>query len=68
MEVVFAVSIVAILSTVKLELTPHDYTLRKVVNPFPEPANDFCFKVVEFRSAEASAHNLSEELCLNPLP
>ena len=50
MEVVFAVSIVAILSTVKLKLTPHDYTLRKVVNPFPEPANDFRFEVVEIRT------------------
>lgn len=49
MELVFAIAVVAILRTVKLETTPHDYTLRKVVNPFPEPARDFRFRVAETR-------------------
>jgi cytochrome P450 len=46
MEMVLAVSLVAILGTVSLETNPGDYTLRKVVNPFPEPARDFRFRVI----------------------
>ena len=49
MELVFAVTLIAILRTVYLESNPRDYTLRKVVNPFPEPARDFRFQVIGSR-------------------
>jgi len=50
MELVFAVSALAILRNVEIEMTPRDYVLRKVVNPFPEPAGDFRFRVVGLRT------------------
>ena len=49
MEMVFAVTLIAILRTVYLESNPRDYNLRKVVNPFPEPARDFRFQVIGSR-------------------
>jgi cytochrome P450 len=49
MEMVLAVSLVAVLRTVSLETNPGDYILRKVVNPFPEPSRDFRFRVTGTR-------------------
>lgn len=50
MELVYAASVLAILGNVDIEMTPHDYVLRKVVNPFPEPSSDFRFHVVGLRT------------------
>ena len=55
MEFVYAVSTLAILGNVDIELTPHDYVLRKVVNPFPEPSSDFRFHVVSRRTPSLQA-------------
>ena len=49
MALVYAASAVAILGNVDIEMTPHDYVLRKVVNPFPEPSSDFRFQVLGLR-------------------
>ena len=50
METVFAVAVVAMLRTAVLAPAPRGYSLRKIVNPFPEPAPDFRFRVVDTRS------------------
>ena len=57
MELVYAVSTLAILGNAELEMTPHDYELRKVVNPFPEPAGDFRMRVVSLRTPGLQARS-----------
>jgi len=50
MELVFGIAATAILRNVEVTGFPENYTLRKVVNPFPEPSQDFRFKIVRLRA------------------
>jgi cytochrome P450 len=45
-ELFVMTTLAAILRQVELELDPGDYTLRRVVNPFPEPEAAFAVRVV----------------------
>ena len=39
----------ALLRSVSFQLDPPGYTLRRVVNPFPEPEESFAVRIVERR-------------------
>lgn len=48
-ELLMATTVATILRQVDLRLTPANYTLRRVVNPFPEPEGKFAVRVTRRR-------------------
>ncbi|HUG54538.1 MAG TPA: cytochrome P450 [Vicinamibacteria bacterium] len=49
-EILVTVTAAAVLRNLSITLDPPGYTLRRVVNPFPEPEEGFAVRVVERRS------------------